>query len=206
MATHSSALAWRILLTEEPGGLLSSGSHRVGHYWSNLACMHALEKEMAAHSSVLAWRIPGIGEPGGLPPMGSHRVGHDWRDLAAAAAVQYLPSCLLGTCISLWTIRHMSVSEPLNNLELFPLDMHKSHFLSSSWGLDPNILSMKLCRTILNSNSWFVILLPGSIFFFFLSRVLVTIWYITYSIYLCFIYFSFIGMYISLVQGFLNVC
>ena len=122
---------------------------------------------MAAHSSVLAWRIPGIGEPGGLPSMGSHRVGHDWRDLAAAAAVQYLPSCLLGTCISLWTIRHMSVSEPLNNLELFPLDMHKSHFLSSSWGLDPNILSMKLCRTILNSNSWFVILLPGSIFFFF---------------------------------------
>ena len=31
MATHSSALAWRIPGTGEPGGLLSMGSHRVGH-------------------------------------------------------------------------------------------------------------------------------------------------------------------------------
>ena len=37
MATHSSALAWRIPGTEEPGGLLSMGSHRVGHDWSDLA-------------------------------------------------------------------------------------------------------------------------------------------------------------------------
>ena len=31
MATHSSILAWKILRPEEPGGLLSIGSHRVGH-------------------------------------------------------------------------------------------------------------------------------------------------------------------------------
>ena len=31
MATHSSILAWRIPGTEEPGGLPSMGSHRVGH-------------------------------------------------------------------------------------------------------------------------------------------------------------------------------
>ena len=31
MATHSSILAWRIPWTEEPGGLQSMGSHRVGH-------------------------------------------------------------------------------------------------------------------------------------------------------------------------------
>ena len=30
-ATHSSILAWRILRTEEPGGLLFMGSQRVGH-------------------------------------------------------------------------------------------------------------------------------------------------------------------------------
>ena len=47
MATHSSILAWRILWTEEPRGLLSIRSHRVRHDWSDLACMHALEKEMA---------------------------------------------------------------------------------------------------------------------------------------------------------------
>ena len=31
MATHSSALAWRIPWTEEPGGLQSMGSQRLGH-------------------------------------------------------------------------------------------------------------------------------------------------------------------------------
>ena len=37
MATHSSILAWRIPGTEESGWLLSIGSHRVGHDWSDLA-------------------------------------------------------------------------------------------------------------------------------------------------------------------------
>ena len=36
-ATHSSILAWRIPGAEEPGGLPSMGSHRVGHDWSDLA-------------------------------------------------------------------------------------------------------------------------------------------------------------------------
>ena len=31
MVTHSSILAWRILGTEEPSGLPSMGSHRVGY-------------------------------------------------------------------------------------------------------------------------------------------------------------------------------
>ena len=31
MATHSYILAWRILQTEKPGGLQSTGSQRVGH-------------------------------------------------------------------------------------------------------------------------------------------------------------------------------
>ena len=37
MAAHSSVLAWTIPGTGEPGGLLSMGSHRVGHDWSDLA-------------------------------------------------------------------------------------------------------------------------------------------------------------------------
>ena len=31
MATHSSTLAWKIPWTEEPGGLQSTGSQRIGH-------------------------------------------------------------------------------------------------------------------------------------------------------------------------------
>ena len=37
MATHYSVFAWRIPGMEEPGGLPSMGSQRVGHNWSNLA-------------------------------------------------------------------------------------------------------------------------------------------------------------------------
>ena len=88
MATHSSILAWRILWTEEPGGLLSIGSHRVGHNWRVLACMHVLEKEMATHSSILAWRILWTEEPGGLLFIGSHRVGHNWSVLACMDALE----------------------------------------------------------------------------------------------------------------------
>ena len=103
MATHSSLLAWRILWTEEPGGLPSIGSHRVGHNWSDLAAAtiywgfpgssvvknppamqvtrvwhlgqeDPLEKKMATHSSILDWRIPWTEEPGRLQSMGSQRV------------------------------------------------------------------------------------------------------------------------------------
>ena len=37
MASHSSTLALKIPWTEEPGGLQSMGSLRVGHHWRDLA-------------------------------------------------------------------------------------------------------------------------------------------------------------------------
>jgi len=43
MATHSSVLAWRIPWTEKPGRLQSTGSHRVGHNWRDLAAAAAAE-------------------------------------------------------------------------------------------------------------------------------------------------------------------
>ena len=43
MATHSSVLAWRIPGTEEPGGLPSMGSHRVGHHGRDLAAAAVAE-------------------------------------------------------------------------------------------------------------------------------------------------------------------
>ena len=45
MATHSSILAWRIPWTEEPGGLQSIGSQRVGHDWST---KHVTQHDLAA--------------------------------------------------------------------------------------------------------------------------------------------------------------
>ena len=50
MATHSSVLAWRIPGKGEPDGLLSMGSHRVGHDWSDLAAA-------AAAAAAAAWTL-----------------------------------------------------------------------------------------------------------------------------------------------------
>ena len=55
MATHSNILAWRIPWTEEPDGLQSIGSQRVGHDWSNWAS-----------SSKLMWQFQGVRNPRSL--------------------------------------------------------------------------------------------------------------------------------------------
>ena len=52
MATHSSVLAWRIPGTEEPSGLPSLGSHRVGHDWSDLAAAAAARRNCYSNSWV----------------------------------------------------------------------------------------------------------------------------------------------------------
>ena len=54
MAPHSSVLAWRIPGTGEPGGLLSMGSHRVGHNWSDLAAAAAYQQAVLL---LLLWFI-----------------------------------------------------------------------------------------------------------------------------------------------------
>ena len=52
MATHSSISAWRIPWTEEPGGLQSIGSQRVGHNWNDLAHM-SIESVMSSNCPIL---------------------------------------------------------------------------------------------------------------------------------------------------------
>ena len=50
MATHSSILAWRIPWTEEPGGLQSTGSQRVGNDW--VTHTHTHIHTPSSHSSI----------------------------------------------------------------------------------------------------------------------------------------------------------
>ena len=49
MTTHSSVLAWRIPGTGEPGGLPSTGSHKVGHDWSDLAAAASSRSVVVKH-------------------------------------------------------------------------------------------------------------------------------------------------------------
>ena len=87
MAPHSSALAWKIPWTEDPGRLQSMGLLRVRHDWVTSLSLftfhfHALEMEMATLSSIFACGIPWTEASGGaagagLPSMGSQRVIHN---------------------------------------------------------------------------------------------------------------------------------
>ena len=118
MAPHSSTLAWKIPWMEEPGGLQSMGSWRVGHDWATSLALfhfHALEKKMAPHSRVLAWRIPGTGEPGGLSSMGSHRVVHGWGNLAAATACWFFRSIDLSPGSHCFAVTKMSSTHNSHN-------------------------------------------------------------------------------------------
>ena len=51
MATHCSTLAWRIPWMEEPGGLQSTGSQRVGHVCSSEVISTILSSSSLIHSS-----------------------------------------------------------------------------------------------------------------------------------------------------------
>ena len=93
MAPHSSTLARKIPLMEEPGRLKSMGSPRNRHNWATslslFTFMHRRWKWQPT-PVILPGESLGTGEPGGLPSMTSHRVGHDRSDLAAAAAWSWL--------------------------------------------------------------------------------------------------------------------
>ena len=83
MATHSSTLAWRIPWREEPGGLQSMASQRVGHDWA-----------LSLHSPIMATvnnlrGFPGgsavkasawnVGDPGSIPGSGRFTRGRKWQ-------------------------------------------------------------------------------------------------------------------------------
>ena len=53
MATHSSILAWRIPWMEEPGGLQSMGSQRVGHDWATSLTHSANEEASPTNTNCL---------------------------------------------------------------------------------------------------------------------------------------------------------
>ena len=79
MATHSSVLAWRIPGTGEPVGLLSMGSHRVRHDWSDLAAAMRIKSRDAKAADRYH---PLKGVQGGEQKWGplSSRVGRNWRE------------------------------------------------------------------------------------------------------------------------------
>ena len=91
MAPHSSTLAWKIPWTEEPGGLQSTGSLRVGHDWVTSLSLFTFMQWRRKWQPTLVF-LPGESQrQGGLVGCRQWgcRVGHNWSDLAAVAAVDF---------------------------------------------------------------------------------------------------------------------
>ena len=71
MATHTSVLAWRIPLTEEPGGLQSMESQRVGHHWVTNTHTHTQRDWLELHRWMcISWiwlndEVPNCGRSAG---------------------------------------------------------------------------------------------------------------------------------------------
>ena len=59
MATNSSSsiLAWKIPWTEEPGGLQSRGSKRIGRDWAHTACTSGPDSFSDSSASILTWEL-----------------------------------------------------------------------------------------------------------------------------------------------------
>ena len=55
MTTHSSVLSWRIPGMGESGGLLSMGSHRVGHEWRDWAAAAEIIRWLSKNHSTAFW-------------------------------------------------------------------------------------------------------------------------------------------------------
>ena len=102
MATHSSVLAWRIPGTGEPGGLLSMGSHRVGHDCSDLAAA-------AVKASRANMENPGEHK--------TNKLGWPWASRASCLFQVFPTACTSsGVCHfsldQLWTSQHHKCCVP----------------------------------------------------------------------------------------------
>ena len=102
MATHSGILAWRIPGMEEPGGLLSMGSHRVGHDWSNSAAAVA-----AAHLTLcnpMYCSLPGSSIHGNLQARILEWVAIPFSRGSSWPRDWIWVSCIAGRFFTIWAI------------------------------------------------------------------------------------------------------
>ena len=151
MATHSSVLAWRIPGMEEPSGLLSMGSHRVGHDWSDLTaaaaawspclllaykfvgsvllsflfCCYSVDKSCLTHHDPVNSSLPRLLYPGDFPGKNPGVSSHSL--LQGIFLTQELNLGLLHCRQILHHLRHQEIRK------CQPKRCHSSIMIISSW-------------------------------------------------------------------------
>ena len=113
MATHFSILAWRTPWTEEPGGLQSMGSQRVGHDWMTKNNMRKLSEDLFRASLVaqLVKNLPAMRE------IWVRSLG--WEDPLEKGTVTH--SSILAWRIP-WTVWPMGLQRAKHDRVTFPFD------------------------------------------------------------------------------------
>ena len=117
LATHSSILAWRIPGTEEPGGLPSMGSQRVGHNWSDLAA--------AAAAAAAAWLQSSLFIVFNIAITQAHFKGQNFFWLSTEKIKARGGKCKESIFLCWWIVHWKeSQSNPSPSASLFPLLSH----------------------------------------------------------------------------------
>ena len=136
MATHSSVLAWRIPGMGEPGGLLSMGSHRVGHDWSDLAAAAAVTELCRLFCN------PSDCSPPGSPIHGIFQASiQEWVAISFSRGSFWLRD---GTHIGRWILYHWATREAPDT----KLRASKNVYHTQTTGSQP------LIRLLIHVNVW----------------------------------------------------
>ena len=144
MAPHSSTLAWKIPWTEEPGGLQSIGSWRVGHDWTTslsfFTFMHWRRKWQPLQCSCLENPRDGGASWAAVYGVTQSRTRLKWLSSSSSRTGWLLDSFIsTSTYISKWCLRIESQD--------CSADIHESTF-PNSWGKNLTILQ----NSILDKN------------------------------------------------------
>ena len=144
MAPHSSTLAWKIPWTEEPGGLQSMGSLRVGHDWATSLSLFTFTH----------WRRKWQPTPVFLPGESQGRrslAGYHYGVAQSRTRMKWLSSSSLSSKI----VRSYTLSESESCLVMF--DSLWTHGLYSPWsspGQNTGVDSLSLLKGSSQPRDW----------------------------------------------------
>ena len=167
MAIHYSVLAWEVPWTEEPGGLHSMGSQRVGHDWATDWSTHT--RVVHVESAVCPLRRIILFEPHNRP-LGKHHFSSDY--------IKYLSTCSVSTLSFSFYIEAYLTSDKRHKSPLVtPASCDSfTHRVTARYKQTQNIsITPEHSLTFLSNFP-----LPPATTFWFLSLRLLFFWYVSF--------------------------
>ena len=171
MATHSNILAWRIPWTEEPGGLQSMGSQRVGHNWvANTLTFYLLRPQLFKETTEKQFHSKINFNQLGFTFMAQKsylmmnkvctHMGEIHRDYWNIDIIVFIDSSQQVSCM--WRHVNKSNSQEVTSVCILPPNDHNSNVISV-YGFPSSALRNRKTKNVLGIHSAYE-LLPSSSF------------------------------------------